>query len=195
MSHISSPIILFIISIWRCLQQILTLMGINHYTPSRSMWKTIGKNYCNDGNPIQYLCLQFFSALSGYDQYFNTSLFPILLEHLPDTIISKDLEHFYQLITTGKFTRFNYGPEANLRIYNSTVPPDYNLSKITAPVALFYSDNDYQSNATDTEHLYKELGNPVAKVLIDKISHYSFFHGRHIREMLYNKVIELMKYY
>lgn len=63
-------------------------------------------------------------------------------------------------------------------------------------MALYYSDNDYLSNATDVERLYQELGNPVAKVLLpERINHYSYFHGKQIREILYSKIVELMKYY
>lgn len=45
----------------------------------------------------------------------------------------------------GKFRRFDHGIVGNLLEYGSVNPPDYDTSKITAPMALFYSEND--SNA------------------------------------------------
>lgn len=45
---------------------------------------------------------------------------------------------------SGQFRQYDYGNnEKNLMIYNSTTPPDYKLDKITAPIALFSSDNDW----------------------------------------------------
>lgn len=44
---------------------------------------------------------------------------------------------------TGCFRQYDYGMKKNLHMYNSTVPPDYRLEKITAPIALFSSDNDW----------------------------------------------------
>jgi len=44
----------------------------------------------------------------------------------------------------GRFRQYDYGDtDKNLRIYNSTTPPDYQLEKITAPIVLFSSDNDW----------------------------------------------------
>ena len=37
---------------------------------------------------------------------------------------------------------FNYGPEENLQRYGSTKPPRYDLSKVTVPVFIFWSEND-----------------------------------------------------
>jgi lysosomal acid lipase/cholesteryl ester hydrolase len=41
------------------------------------------------------------------------------------------------------FIPYNYGLWENLLRYGSIRPPPYNLSKITAPVYLFWGQNDY----------------------------------------------------
>lgn len=47
-------------------------------------------------------------------------------------------------VFAGTFRAFDYvDREKNLRLYDSTTPPDYELHKITTPVALFSSDNDW----------------------------------------------------
>jgi hypothetical protein len=40
---------------------------------------------------------------------------------------------------------FDYGYFENKRVYGQSAPPDYELSKITAPVFLHYSGNDWLS--------------------------------------------------
>lgn len=42
----------------------------------------------------------------------------------------------------GIFRRFDYGKQGNLRQYGSEEPPEYDLNKITAPVAYFWGIND-----------------------------------------------------
>lgn len=46
------------------------------------------------------------------------------------------------LIFSERFQRFDYGSEKNLEVYNSTTPPQFNLSKISVPLSFFYGDND-----------------------------------------------------
>ena len=38
--------------------------------------------------------------------------------------------------------RFDHGTIGNLKQYGTTYPSEYNLTMVTAPVYLFYSDND-----------------------------------------------------
>lgn len=46
------------------------------------------------------------------------------------------------ILFTGYFRQFDYGIISNLLIYGSSTPPNYNLTAITAPVALYYGNND-----------------------------------------------------
>ena len=42
-----------------------------------------------------------------------------------------------------KFCRYDFGPEKNNEIYGQDEPPEYDVTQITAPVALYWSDNDW----------------------------------------------------
>lgn len=48
----------------------------------------------------------------------------------------------FKLVSLGQFSEYDYGPVKNMKIYGSEEPPEYNISKITTPVALFYAKND-----------------------------------------------------
>lgn len=43
---------------------------------------------------------------------------------------------------TDSFGQFDYGAASNMRRYNSTVPPTYDLKSIKVPVTLIYGKND-----------------------------------------------------
>lgn len=77
-----------------------------------------------------------------YDEMLNKSF-----SHLNITILitesTKFLFHVAQILHfVGYFRRFDYGETGNLRKYKSPIPPNYNVSAITAPVALYWSQND-----------------------------------------------------
>jgi len=51
------------------------------------------------------------------------------------------------LIVADKFRAYDYKEDNNL-IYGQDTPPDYDLGKVTAPVALYWSDNDLLAHPT-----------------------------------------------
>lgn len=58
------------------------------------------------------------------------------------------MEHYSQLILNGKFSRFDYGSEQNMKVYNSSDPLEYNLQDISVPVSLFWAKNDNLADTT-----------------------------------------------
>lgn len=46
-------------------------------------------------------------------------------------------------IVTGDFRNYDYGIAENYKRYKQKTPPSYDVKKITAPMILFYSENDY----------------------------------------------------
>jgi hypothetical protein len=56
-------------------------------------------------------------------------------------------------VSAGKFRQYDYGLVKNLLIYGHLSPPDYDLSKVTAPVALHYSENDWLAAITVSGHI------------------------------------------
>lgn len=43
----------------------------------------------------------------------------------------------------GKFRQYDYGVRGNLEKYGTPQPPDYDLSKVTSPVYMYYAENDW----------------------------------------------------
>ena len=46
-----------------------------------------------------------------------------------------------------RFCAFDY-KDRNQEIYGQDTPPDYDLAKVTAPVALYWGDNDWLAQQT-----------------------------------------------
>ena len=52
------------------------------------------------------------------------------------------------VLIADRFCKYDYGARVNSQVYKSASPPDYNLERITAPVYLHYSANDWMSDMT-----------------------------------------------
>lgn len=114
---------------------------------------------------------------------------------MPGGASIKQIAHYGQEIVSGYFRHFDHGMLNNIRKYGRFTPPSYDLKKITAPVALFYAQNDWLSAVADVHQLGKQLPNVVKCRLIPyaKFAHVDFMWAKDSRKLVYNEVIELMR--
>ncbi|CAG9826766.1 unnamed protein product [Diabrotica balteata] len=138
----------------------------------------------------------FFS--SGFNnRQFDRTFVPIILSNAPAGISSKMAIHYGQEIVSGKFRRYDYKLLGNLEKYNSSVPPDYNLSAITAPIALYYSKNDYMVAVKDVERLAKQLPNVVKLQLVKdrRFNHLDYLWAKDVHTILNDDLIATLNKY
>lgn len=69
----------------------------------------------------------------------NNSLTPIIAHHIPEGTSVLNVLHFAQLIESGQFRAFNFGPKENMRRYGSEVNPFYPVRDIVSPDIAFIS--------------------------------------------------------
>lgn len=62
-------------------------------------------------------------------------------ENTPSGGSRKAFEHYFQLFHSGKFQKFDY-LENNMKVYAQAAPPEYDLSKISTNVHVFYGEDD-----------------------------------------------------
>ena len=83
----------------------------------------------------------------------------------------------------------------NMRHYNQTVAPVYDISNIKVPVALYWSQNDWLADATDVQYLRKNLPNIVDDFSIDSYNHLDFVWATNAKEAFYDRMLKLMQQY
>lgn len=123
-------------------------------------------------------------------------MMPVIFGHAPAGAAVRQFVHYGQGIADKEFRRYDQGGWlSNRRAYGSIRPPRYDLSKITTPVFLHYSDRDPLAHVNDVDRLWRELGRPVGKFRIpdDRFSHLDFLWGIDAKELLYDRVINLIK--
>ena len=82
---------------------------------------------------IPFICNLVFSIVSYKDpSILDINNMAFYLQHYPCNSSLKCFEHLTQLIHTKDpvFRKFDYGEDANLEIYGTITPPDYDVSKV-----------------------------------------------------------------
>lgn len=124
-------------------------------------------------------------------------MIPVYLSQSPAGISSKQMIHYAQSYTSGKFRKYDHGFVKNLEVYGMLTPPEYNLSKTTAPVAIYYGESDTFVDSIDVTILYEKISNPrgLYKVPKKEINHLDFLWGMNALTLIYEPVLKLMKDY
>lgn len=70
------------------------------------------------------------------------TLFPAIAPVIGGHAALKVLIHYDQLYKSGRFGYYNYGKSGNLAKYGQDKPPDYSITNIRAPLAVYYAPHD-----------------------------------------------------
>lgn len=154
--------------------------------------ETALKLICKDESEYQEVCPLILFLLFGFDSdQFDRSIMVTMLDAFPAGNSLMGLKHYLQLVKSGHFRQFDHGVLNNLELYNNSAPPDYDLSHVTAPVAIYYGKNDWLVGTPDVDRLAEELPNVVEKHLIeyDYFNHMDFIVATDIVSLLYFDVI------
>lgn len=129
---------------------------------------------------------------------------------------SIDFLEYFLIFVTGDFRAFDYGTSENLRKYNRTTPPPYNISRITTPVALFYGREDpfVSLEVKDTLFLIRKItesffdfqdirylrktltNNPVTEEVPNKkFTHFDFLWAKDLKKLLNDRLVRLISNY
>jgi lysosomal acid lipase/cholesteryl ester hydrolase len=126
----------------------------------------------------------------------NKERMGIYLSHYPAGCSLKSLNHFLQIYRSKKFVNYDYGKEANMHIYKSLEPPEYNLDNITNFKFIFISGGeDKLSSTVDVDWLHSKLVDKNIFLLnksYSQMGHISFLMGNDVS--WFREVLDVLKY-
>uniref|UniRef100_A0A182R885 Lipase n=1 Tax=Anopheles funestus TaxID=62324 RepID=A0A182R885_ANOFN len=198
MSNLRSPFVRAFAPFVNQLERVTNLLGVNEFLPSNEMMVLGGQRLCEDESPFQEVCANVLFLIAGYNSpQLNRSLIPAILANTPAGASKYELIHYAQGYNSGRFRQYDFGVSVNQARYGSIRPPDYPLRRVTAPVALHYSDNDLLADVSDVRKLYSYLPNSIGlfRVPDPRWTHLDFVYGIDANTFLYERVISLMKRY
>ena len=119
---------------------------------------------------------------------------PVYLSHYPAGASFKQWVHYCQIYNSGEFKKRDFGVEKNLEVYGSEKPPLYDLSLVTAPVALHYGANDNIVSRNDIENIKQQLSNTIGvyEVELPLFNHLDFVYGIDAKTLVYDKILSIM---
>ncbi|KAJ2954190.1 hypothetical protein O0L34_g2426 [Tuta absoluta] len=185
MGHVRSPIVRmfspanYVLAYW--------LSNFNIYSSSTDFFNKILSIICY----VVPGCDNLLYMIVGNNHKFtNESLMPVVLSHLASGGASTlQFVHYGQLVGSGRFCRFDFGEELNRRVYGADRPPRYELSRVTTPVELFYSQNDWLSDPSDVQQLVAELPDVAASTSVTNYNHLDFLYASNAEIQIYSKIV------
>ncbi|KAJ8967858.1 hypothetical protein NQ317_017625, partial [Molorchus minor] len=180
------------------IQQFVDTFNIYHI-PQLDFTRSFLRNLCQDDAYLA-LCRDIYYTIGGGfgdNTQLDKTVFPLIFQTTPSDASTKQFIHYFQLIKSGRFRQFDYGHRKNIKIYGKKHPPDYNISTITAPIALYYGKNDRYVDIGDVKHTIQILSNVVHDYLIpyEHFNHGDFLFASDVKPLLYDKIFRVMEQY
>jgi len=181
------------------LDWLMGLMGIGEFLPDSFLIDCLASLFCHEGEITQGLCTNILFVLCGFDEaQMNKTLLPDILHHTPAGASTHTVLHYAQEKQVPGFHAYDWGdPQVNWQHHHSYTPPEYLLSDVTTPVALYWSDNDYFAMPGDILDTIMGLPNIVSgmnhNVEWEKFTHLDFLWGIDADRYVYSYMLENLK--
>ncbi|XP_052863614.1 lipase 1-like [Anopheles cruzii] len=193
MEHMNSPLLLLMTKFLSTLDILRNLFGIGEFLPNTPILHEIAKRTCPTSASPNNLCINLLFLLSGCDPtQLDPAMVPILLGHTPAGAATMQLVHYAQEVRSKRFRMYDFGKVKNYLTYGKLSPPDYNLTRVTVPVVLYYGLNDYLAAPKDVHTLAARLPNLRQNVQVNHklFNHLDFLMANDVRKLVYDEVIE-----
>lgn len=193
MGHARSPLLKIIAPNSVFYERLREQIGRGEFKPSKALLSTMGGALCEKEVGCKFVCSNLNFLMSGVNMLqLNASLIPVILSHMPAGASVRQLKHYGQAVASNDFRMYDHGPEMNAKVYGAVEPPKYQLSAVTAPVSLFYSEEDWLASPMDVERMRRELPNVTEsyKVPEKDFGSMDFQVGKSAPETVYKKIVD-----
>lgn len=185
MGHVKSPIVRMFSPAHNLLGFMLS--SFNTYATGMDGFKKISSFVCT---VLPGKCDNLFFSLSGYENKVNKTFLSVILGHWPSGSSTLQFVHYGQLVESERFCRYDFGRDTNMIAYGQSEPPDYDLSKVTVPVMIFYSPKDWLSDPQDVLMLKRHLANVNGLNYLEDFTHIDYVYAADAVDYIYSKIIK-----
>ena len=169
--------------------------GLNTQRVLRKQLDDFHKLVCDNS---LFLCHNIGTSLavlgmknSKNDPETNPNVLEIVVKYWSHTASTKQAIHYKQLYKSKRFRQFDYGEE-NRKVYNSSTPPEYNISNIKAPSYLYSGLLDTIVDDKDVDRLESLLPNVKLHKKLKNYNHLDFNYGKNCRTDIYDQILKTM---
>ncbi|ELK00939.1 Lipase member N [Pteropus alecto] len=120
----------------------------------------------------------------------------VYMSHAPTGSSIQNILHIKQLYRSDEFRAYDWGNKTeNMRHYNQSRPPLYDLTAMTVPTAMWVGGNDVLVTIQDVARILPQIRNLHYFKLLPDWNHFDFIWGLDAAERVYSKIIDLMNAY
>ncbi|VDP15604.1 unnamed protein product [Soboliphyme baturini] len=171
-------------------QLMTSLFGEKEFLPQDKFLELMAAFFCRQ-YVIQDMCKNILFMIAGPDsRQLNVTRLPVYLSHTPSGTSTRNMVHFGQMINSDKFQKYDFGSAfLNLYHYGRLTPPLYDVGKITVPVSLFWSAEDWLADPQDVaEGLVSKLKTLFSSHFLQGFNHLDYMWGINATEAIYNVI-------
>ncbi|CAG4929747.1 unnamed protein product [Parnassius apollo] len=162
---------------------LLQVVGDGEFMPSKETPDWLAFRHCTGP---QIFCKNPLLYLTGgilQEQFWDEGLKNRVLNHVPAGGSTYTILHYAQIAKNGKFHKFG------------DVVAEFPLNRISLPIALISSSDDWLATVPDVKRLYFGLSNPIDHHVVrnNNLSHTEFVWGPGADVLVFRKVIDYLQ--
>nr|XP_014682718.2 gastric triacylglycerol lipase-like isoform X1 [Equus asinus] len=170
------------------------IFGNTIFSPHNFFDEFLATKVCSH-EMLNLLCTNALFIFCGFNyKNLNISHLDVYLSHNPAGTSVQNILHWTQAAKSGKFQGFDWGrPVQNMMHYNQPTPPNYNLTDMRVPLAVWSGGNDRLADPQDVDLLLPKLSNLTYHKKIPSYNHLDFIWATDAPQEVYNEIISMMK--
>lgn len=186
LSNITSPFARAAVNL--CLDQFAKSVGVHQINLRSEFAVEMADRVCATK---KVKCGDLLTSITGPNCCFNSSRIPYYLKFEPHPSSTKNLEHLFQMIRKGTFSKFDYGTLGNWRHYGSRAAPAYDIALIPKdfPVFMVYGGRDAMADLKDVLVMLGKVLCNVELVYLENYAHLDFVLSVSAKADFYDRMI------
>jgi len=169
---------------------IINLFGFREFLPDKTIIQKFAPELCKW---VPYGCEDIIFLLTGFSHNLNASRISVYISETPAGTSVKNVMHWTQGVKQDGFQMYDYGCGLfsckNQEHYGQKTPPQYNLTQVTIPTALYYGGQDLLTEPKDIQILLNSLPNIISKSEQSTYAHLDFTWAVNANEQVYQSVV------
>uniref|UniRef100_A0A8C6ZVV1 Lysosomal acid lipase/cholesteryl ester hydrolase-like n=2 Tax=Nothoprocta perdicaria TaxID=30464 RepID=A0A8C6ZVV1_NOTPE len=145
---------------------------------------------------LDKLCGRILSYIAGGNlRNMNMSRIDVYVAHSPAGTSVQNLIHWQQLKRADQFQAYDYGAKENIKKYNQSTPPAYEIEKINIPIAVWSGGDDKFADPKDMARLLPRIKKLIYYDNFPDWGHLDFIWGLDATMKMYSKILQLITKY
>ncbi|XP_068632100.1 lipase 3-like [Battus philenor] len=171
------------------------LYGSHEFISKKSVFSKITGSCTLDLIDSRVCKKVIFEIMGENEEQFNETLLPAFLANFGGGTSWKTIVHFAQeILAKDRFQYFDLGL-LNYRIYGDSRPLQYDLTRVTLPIKLFWSRNDLMSGEKDVMSLLNVLPSTTEAYMVPdpKFNHLDYLWSIDAPTLINNEILSSLE--